>query len=74
MSGTMMVVVIVAIALAAGGLEALLKHREKMAKVAAQRGDSQTANRIAALEDRVRTLERIVTDRGHNLRDEIDSL
>ncbi|MBK5912359.1 hypothetical protein CCR85_12770 [Rhodothalassium salexigens] len=74
MSGTMMVVMIVAIGLAAGGFEALLKHRERMAKAAARRSDDQTATRIAALEDRVRTLERIVTDRGHNLRDEIDSL
>ncbi|KUR75413.1 hypothetical protein [Novosphingobium sp. FSW06-99] len=52
-------------------------HRTKMAKLrieADSRFDHQANDRIAALEDRIRVLERIVTDRGSNLAQEIEAL
>ncbi len=58
-------------------LKRWLKHRERMAEALT----AQTAERAAQyaahterLEQRVRVLERIVTDRGHDLSDEIERL
>ncbi len=54
-----------------------LKHREKMANAmnaqAAEKA-AQYAAHTERLEQRVRVLERIVTDRGISLADEIDRL
>jgi len=52
-------------------------HRTKMARLRlqAENGASRQAEeRIAALEDRIRVLERIVTDRGFGLANEIEAL
>ena len=54
--------------------ETWLKTRRREADVAAQGMDDETRETIAQLEHRVRVLERIVTDSGHDLRREIDSL
>lgn len=54
------------------------KHKEKLAQAAADRGDQgQTAaqdQRIAALEQRVRVLERLATDPEERLKKEFDRL
>lgn len=67
--------VICAISFAA--FERLLKHKEKMGQLLA----SETAEKAAQyaahterLEQRVRVLERIVTDRGVDIADEIEKL
>lgn len=54
-----------------------LKHKEAMTKVIAAQTAEQAAQYAAQterLEQRVRVLERIVTDRGIELADEIDKL
>jgi hypothetical protein len=54
-----------------------LKHKEAMTQViAAQTAEqaAQYAAHVERLEQRVRVLERIVTDRGIELADEIDKL
>ncbi len=52
------------------------RHQRRMAEVAGARADEQAveAEAIARLEDRVRVLERIVTDRGYDLSHQIDAL
>ena len=57
--------------------ERWLKHKEKVAKaLTAETAEkaAQYAAQTERLEQRVRVLERIVTDRGHDLSDEIDRL
>jgi protein subunit release factor A len=58
-------------------LKTWLKHREKMAGAlnaqAAERA-AQYAQHTERLERRVQVLERIVTDRGHDLAGEIEAL
>jgi predicted ArsR family transcriptional regulator len=56
-------------------------HKQKMAKIAAQRGPAladeltvQFAEQTRELEDRVRVLERIVTDKGYDLASQIEAL
>ena len=43
-------------------------------KIADNQSNSTDDEALRALEARVATLEKIVTDRGHKLRDEIDAL
>lgn len=57
------------------------KHRKDIAGLEAESaarsstsGASANAERLAALEDRVRVLERIVTDPGHDVASQIDAL
>jgi hypothetical protein len=60
-----------------GAYERTLKHREKMAELlAAQTAEkaAQYAAQTERLEQRVRVLERIVTDRGIDVADEIERL
>ena len=61
----------------------VLGYRRKMARmrldaevaIARDRADAQRGDgRVAALEERVRVLERIVTDRGYGLASEIEAL
>lgn len=58
-------------------LKTWVKHRERMADVlSAQTAEkaAQYAAQTERLEQRVRVLERIVTDRGINVADEIEKL
>lgn len=89
MSGTAMVVWIVAISIFGGVFRQYLKGKEKgvdydLDKLAAALGLSDGSyskkslkpylERIEKLEERVKVLERIATDKGRNLADEIDRL
>lgn len=57
-------------------------HKQKMAKIQAQNGGPALASELAAryaehtrdLEDRVRVLERIVTDKGFDVAHQIEAL
>ena len=58
-------------------LKRWMKHKEKMADVMMQataEKAAQSAAQTQRLEERVRVLERIVTDRGVALADEIEAL
>jgi len=53
------------------------KHQRKIEEIRAQAGADQAAHYAASnlrLEERVRVLERIITDRGTSLAHEIDAL
>lgn len=52
------------------------KHQRKMAEMQMRVGsdEAQTAEAFARLEERVRVLERIVTDRGSDLAAQIEAL
>ena len=54
--------------------DAYLKTRREEANAAASGADDSTREKIEQLEHRIRVLERIVTDDGHDLRREIDRL
>lgn len=60
-----------------GGLAIWSRHQQKMielqSKVAAEKA-AQYATNNTALEDRVRVLERIVTDRGYDVATQIEAL
>jgi hypothetical protein len=59
------------------GFERSLKHKEKMSQVLATETAEKAAQYAAhteRLEQRVRVLERIVTDRGVDVADEIEKL
>jgi len=51
-----------------------MTSKSKNARTQAQNGDKETDKRFAALEERVRVLEKIATDRGSRLKEEIDAL
>ena len=60
-----------------GGLHIWTKHQTKMAKMqveATAEKAAQYAQHTHLLEERVRVLERIVTDRGYDLSDQIEAL
>ncbi len=74
-----MIIVGLPVILGVGGevLKRWLKHKEKMAEALnAQTAEkaAQYAAHVERLEQRVRVLERIATDRGHDLADEIEAL
>ena len=71
MSGTTMVFLIVLVSIIGGTLNNWISSKKKIAKSAMVNANDDT---IKALEERVATLERIVTDKGTMLRDEIDAL
>lgn len=50
-----------------------MKHKMAMEERKPQ-NDPESRSRIDALEDRVKTLERIVTDKGYDLKREFDKL
>lgn len=59
----------------------LTKHRQKIAELEVQRAQALGSEKTAAyadenrkLQQRVQTLERIVTDKGYGLAEEIDAL
>ncbi|APG62662.1 hypothetical protein LPB140_07525 [Sphingorhabdus lutea] len=60
-----------------GGLAIWSKHKQKEMEFISNKEDginSDQANRNRALEERVANLERIVTDRGFDLANEIENL
>lgn len=66
---------LVAIVAIVGGLGySAFEQREKTRRAALANGQGADAERLAALEQRVRTLERIVTDRGFELEEEFRRL
>jgi cell division protein FtsB len=66
------VVCIVAIVLAANTVQQYLKLRHRKENRSAQAEETQA--QLDALEDRIRVLERIVTENKFDLRDEINKL
>lgn len=52
----------------------VLRHREKKLELEAQIAAARGGGRNEQLEQRVRVLERIVTERGHGLSEEIERL
>lgn len=66
---------IVAIVAIIGGLGyAAFEEKEKTRRAELESNEGGDARRIADLEERVRTLERIVTDRGFQLEEEFRRL
>jgi len=72
MSSYAVAIIIVGMALAVGAFQIYMDGRAKFAKNSS--GNVDLLNRIAALEDRVKTLERINTDPSERLRRQIDDL
>lgn len=56
------------------GFSQWMKAKTDAMKKAAREGDSELRREVKALEDRVRVLERIATDRRERLKEEIDAL
>ncbi|WP_196159080.1 hypothetical protein [Reinekea sp. G2M2-21] len=65
------VIAIVGIATFGSIVREIIKQSEKKS---AQQMNADVDQRFQAMEDRIRTLERIVTDQKSQLRDKIDSL
>jgi len=74
MSGTTMVVVIIAIIMCAEAIKHWSKARAKEAAAKNAGLNDEAAAKIKDLEERVRVLERIATDKGTRLKEEIDAL
>ena len=66
-----MVAVIVVFSVTAGVINNLIKSRAKNTEVSI---DDDTAERIDGLEERIKVLERVITDDRHSLKREIDGL
>lgn len=69
-----MVVAIVAIAMGAGIINRAIKAKHSKKTLSSDPRAQDYERRIEKLEDRVRVLEKIVTDKRHILADEIDDL
>ena len=74
MSGTTMAFAIVAIVMVSAIIQFWLKTRRKEAESQAANLDNDATKRIEDLEERVQVLERIATDKGTRLKEEIDAL
>jgi len=74
MNGTTMAFAIVAVVMVAATLQTWLKTRAKEAESKSADLDDQAKSKIAELEKRVQVLERIATDKGARLKEEIDAL
>jgi len=74
MSGTTMAFAIVAIVMISATINRWLNTRAKEAAHKAQGLDKAAEARIEKLEQRVQVLERIATDKGARLKEEIDAL
>ncbi|HEX7340865.1 MAG TPA: hypothetical protein VF269_01175 [Rhodanobacteraceae bacterium] len=68
-SGQIFVLLIIIICVGAGTLRHYMRLRERQ-----PREDPHYQSRIQALEERVKTLERIVTDKNYDLKREFDRL
>ncbi len=69
-----MVAIIVTVSVIGGVINNWLKVKAKEKSDNSAELDAETTGRINKLEERVRVLERIVTDKSHRLKDEIDAL
>ncbi|SDE67853.1 MULTISPECIES: hypothetical protein [Kordiimonas] len=69
-----MVVLIVLAVMCAGAFKHWAKLQHEKLRSRQDKADDATSKRIAELEDRVRVLERIVTDKSERLKQEIDAL
>ena len=74
MDGQIFVLTIIFGAFIFSGVQQWLKSKSDVAKQAAREGDSTLRREVQDLQDRVRVLERIVTDRRERLKEEIDAL
>ncbi|MFC4348061.1 hypothetical protein ACFO5Q_09420 [Kordiimonas lipolytica] len=69
-----MIVAVVAVVMISVIIMQWIATKEKIAKAHAKAADGQSDGRIASLEKRVAVLERLATDKGQQLKDEIDAL
>lgn len=69
-----MVVAIVALVMIAGVAKHWLRGQQQNAKKMVDDADEALRHKIDKLEKRIQVLERIATDKGERLRDEIDAL
>lgn len=72
MSVFTMVAIIVTVSVMGGVFSSWLKSKEKSEKNG--KHTEEVNERIKALEERIKVLERLATDRTHRLREEIDAL
>ena len=74
MTGTH-IVLIVMVVMGFSALQSWIKHRNRSMDAAANLGDaSDMLEKIDILEERIRVLERIVTERNIDLKQQIDDL
>jgi len=69
-----MVVLIVISVMGAGVLNNWAKLQREKVRAGGQAADDETKNKIEKLEERVRVLERIATDKSERLKEEISAL
>lgn len=69
-----MVVLIVLAVMSAGVFKHWAKLQQQKLQARGDKADKATQERIDALEERVKVLERIATDKSHRLKEEIDAL
>ncbi len=74
MDSKIFVLLIIAIVFGFGFLEKKRKSEIELEKEKNKSGGDDVKNEIADLKERVETLERIATDKGARLREEIDAL
>ncbi|WP_417458216.1 hypothetical protein [Kordiimonas sp.] len=74
MEGKTFVLLIIFGTFAFAGISQWLKAKTDALKHAAKSGDSDLKAQVRTLEERVRVLERIVTDKKTRLKEEIDAL
>lgn len=74
MSGTTLAFLIVATVMCTVVVKEYMKTRRTEAQNRANSLDEESQVRIDALEERVRVLERIVTDKSERLKEEIEAL
>ncbi len=69
-----MIVAVVALGVAAQVITAYLKSKENSASDDSEFRKRLDPDRIDKLEERIKVLEKIITDKSNNLKDEIDRL
>lgn len=74
MDGKIFVLIIIVLVFTFGAFERWQKSKLSVEKAKKAGEDDHTKREIDELRERVETLERIVTDRGTRLSDEIDAL
>jgi hypothetical protein len=82
--GVFIPIIAITLGMGLGAMGMWTQHKQKLARFEVERAQAQAAasagaagqngERIAELEDRVRVLERIVTDRGYDLATQIEAL
>lgn len=74
MDGKVLALLIVLVVFGSATIQKWLKHKENTGDKAADEEKEALKARVSDLEERVRVLERIATDRSERLREEIDAL